>query len=143
MCLTQTKTKDYWCVTAIYSDNKSLSSGLIHPNSIRLFYVSDSYFNCMKMVFSRLPKNLGGDIPFFNKYVTVQKVSFHTIMKLLDHEAEITAGNYDDEYGSAFSVMFKDRILSIWLTLINRSKDLDFRIPSAGVSYSEVRKCLR
>lgn len=143
MCLTQTKTKDYWCVTYISSENKSLSSGLIHPNSISLLYASDSYLKCIKMACQKMPKNLGGKRPILNKSVTIQRVSIDTIMRLLDHEADISASNYDEDYGQVFRDRYQSTLVAIWATMIMSKKDLDFRHPNCGIKSSEVRKCLR
>lgn len=143
MCFTSVKIPEFWCVTNIFSENKSLSSGLIHPNSISLMYASDSYLKCLKMTCQKMPKNLGGKRPIFNKSVTIQRVSIDTIMRLLDHEADISASNYDEDYGQVFRDRYQSTLVAIWSTMIMSKKDLDFRIPSAGVSYSEVRKCLR
>lgn len=134
---------ELWCVTHICSENKSLSSGLIHPNSISLLYVSDSYLRCLKMACQKMPQNLGGARPILNKSVTIQRVSIDTIMRLLDHEAELSASNYDDDYSQTYRDRYQSTLVAIWTTMLISKKDLDFRKPDAGIHASEVRKCLR
>ena len=143
MCLPILKMPKLWCVTHICSENKSLSSGLIHPNSISLLFLSDSYLKCLKMACQKMPQNLGGKRPILNKSVTIQKVSIDTLMRLLSHEAELSASNYDDDYSQAYRDRYQSTLFAIWTTMIMSKKDLDFRHPDCGVKSSEVRKCLR
>lgn len=143
MCLPILKMPKLWCVTHICSENKSLSSGLIHPNSISLLFVSDSYLKCLKMACQKMPQNLGGKRPILNKSVTIQRVSIDTIMRLLDHEAGLSASNYDDEYSQTFIDRYASSLKTIWILMLMGHKDLDFRKADAGVHASEVRKCLR
>lgn len=140
MCTPIVKIPALWCVTHICSENKSLSSGLIHPNSIMLLYVSDSYLRCLKMACQKMPQNLGGKRPIVNKSVTIQRVSIDTIMRLLDHEAELSASNYDDDYGQTYKDRYQSTLVAIWTTMLMSKKDLDFRLPSCGITSIEVRK---
>lgn len=134
---------EFWCVTSICSPNKSLSSGLIHQNSISLLFVSDSFFKCLVMIWQKMPQHLGGSRPVFNKSVTIQKVSEDTLVRLLNYEAERSASNYDDDYSNSFRELFAGSLVAIWITMLMSKKDLDFRKPDCGVKSSEVRKCLR
>lgn len=133
----------FWCVTRICGDNKNLSSALIHPNSIRLLYVSDSFASCLRMTFQKIPQCLGGQRPILDSNTTIQKVSIDTIMRLFTHESELSADNYDDDYDSTFRARYAGSLKAIWIVMLMGCKDIDFRKPDAGIHASEVRKCIR
>lgn len=95
------------------------------------------------MACQKMPQNLGGKRPIVNKSVTIQRVSIDTIMRLLDHEAELSASNYDDDYGQTYKDRYQSTLVAIWTTMLMSKKDLDFRLPSCGITSIEVRKCLR
>lgn len=133
----------FWCVSEICGDNKSLASGLIHPNSTSLLFVSDSFFQCLIMAFQKMPENLGGKRPIFKKSLAIQKISTDTLVRLLSHESELSADCYDDDHGSTFRARYAGSLVAIWLTILASGKNLDFRKPDCGVKSTEVRKCLR
>lgn len=134
---------NFWCVTRICGDNKNLSSGLIHHNSIRVLYVSDSFLNCLRMSCQKMPKWLGERRPITESDTTIQKVSIDTVIRLLENESELSASTYDDDHGQSYRDSYSNALLSIWIKMLMSGKIIDLREPDSGVHASEVRKCLR
>lgn len=90
-----------------------------------------------------MPKSLGGRRPITESCTSIQKISIDALMKLLRNQSELSADNYDDEYGSSYRASYAYNLLAIWVSMLMCRKDIDFRKPDAGIHASEVKKCLR
>lgn len=130
----------FWCVTKSSSPEKLRAFEMIHPNSVSLYFVSDSFFECLKMACQKMPYTLGHKRPIFNRYVSIQRLPDNTVLRLMKHEAELSADNFDDDYSDSYRISHARSLLSIWINRLLSGQKLDFRLPSAGVTVSEVRK---
>lgn len=124
-----TLTTHYWAV--LYTPH-NISDAIIHPNSTHLWYLSESYFDSLKMAFKRMPKNLGGCRPIFRKHTKIMRLSPQTVATLLRHDAEEWASLYDD-CSNAFRSEYAAKLLVAYFKKLVTERKLDFRIPCSGI----------
>lgn len=124
---------DYWAVLSVPFGDKNTASILKNLNSVNLWYVSESYRDCVLMCFKKLPPNLGGKRLAFDKNTVIARLSPMSITKILKHRAELSSDCYDEDFSEGFKAQFARKLYFNFVAELMMERRLDFRLPDAGI----------
>lgn len=89
------KKENYWIVLNVRTGTKSVSDALIHMNSVIPYMISESWFDCFKLLF-KTP--VGKSRPsIFDKNIMIARLSTQSIEDIIWHQANLYADCYDDD----------------------------------------------
>lgn len=132
--MTQNNKSFYYTVLHGMVDNQSLADGLIHPERVNLMYVSESWFDCIKMMIQKTPVYMGQYRPIKSKSVKIYKLPLASVEKLLMNCAENSSDHYyEEDFSSAYRRRYSEKLNNKLLATLAAEKKLDFRKPDAGV----------